>query len=66
MNLREHDETQFEEFWVHHTVKNFDQIVSSKKYEGMFYELLSEETKNILLKCATTEIFKRTVNGSGY
>jgi hypothetical protein len=55
-----------EEFWVHHVVKDFDHIVSSGKYRGMFYEMLSQETKDILFKIATSHIYDRTVNGSGY
>lgn len=60
------DETQSEEFWVHHVVKDFDYIVSSGKYRGLFYEMLSDETKEILFAIATSEIYKGTVNANGY
>ena len=60
------DNTQSEEFWVHHVVKDFDYIVSSGKYPDTFYEMLSEETKTKLLILAADKIYERTINGNGY
>lgn len=55
-----------EEAWVHHVVKDFDYIVSSKKYQGMYYKMLSQETKDILLKILISNIYDGTVNDNGY
>jgi hypothetical protein len=37
-----------EEAWLHHAVKQFDNIVCSHKYGPLFYELLSNDAQLIL------------------
>lgn len=37
-----------EEAWLHHAVKQFDNIVCSHKYGALFYPLLSEDAQLIL------------------
>jgi hypothetical protein len=37
-----------EEAWLHHVVKQFDEVVCSGKYGPLFYKMLSDDAKLIL------------------
>ena len=37
-----------EEAWLHHTIKQFDEIVCSGKYGPLFYKMLSDDAKLII------------------
>ena len=37
-----------EEAWLHHVVKQFDDVVRSGKYGPLFYKMLSDEAKLII------------------
>lgn len=60
------DNTQSEEFWVHHVVKDFDYIISSGKYPDSIYNMLSDKTKTKLFTLAANQICEETTNGNGY
>lgn len=42
------DNTNEEEAWLHHVIKDFDYIVCSGKYGPHFYKYLSDDAKVIL------------------
>lgn len=44
-----------EEAWLYHTVKDFEYIVNSGKYGVLFYDLLGEDTKQVLKNMLTAE-----------
>ena len=45
-----------EEAWLHHTIKQFDEIVCSGKYGPLFYKMLSDDAKLILNNMRMLEI----------
>jgi hypothetical protein len=45
-----------EEAWLHHIIKQFDEVVCTHKYGPLFYELLDEETKTIINNMREVEL----------
>lgn len=44
-----------EEAWLHHVIKEFDEVVCSGKYGPLFYKMLSEDAKLIINNMAELE-----------
>jgi|Laugrespbdmm15sn_2_1035079.scaffolds.fasta_scaffold01113_7 hypothetical protein len=50
-----------EEAWLHHIIKQFDEVVCTHKYGPLFYALLSEDAKLILNNMYTLEQRKQEI-----
>lgn len=44
-----------EEAWLYHTVKDFEYVVSSGKYGTLFFEMLSQDAKQVLANMLNAE-----------
>ena len=44
-----------EEAWLYHTIKDFEYVVSRGKYGTLFFEMLSQEAKQILANMLNAE-----------
>jgi hypothetical protein len=44
-----------EEAWLHHTVKDFEYVVTSGKYGVLFFDLLGDDAKQVLRNMFTAE-----------
>lgn len=49
-------DTNEEEAWLHHVIKDFDYIVCSGKYGPLFYKMLSDQAKLIINNMRECEI----------
>lgn len=44
-----------EEAWLHHTIKDFEYVVTSGKYGVLFFDLLGDDAKQVLRNMFTAE-----------